>query len=111
MKKPYKLTTRLDTEQEKEAFLQEIRQEKEQEMRIEEKIRILRKAKHKARLNPENGRNVPPPKKRIQENSGYISIRKTWGPPQVTFPVKKVAPEVGPTDPPPPPKKKKERKP
>merc|ERR1711874_795469 len=39
------------------------------------------------------GGNEPASKRRKQENDKYISIRKVWGPPGKTFPVKKASPE------------------
>ena len=57
----------------------ELLEEKKMNEEFEEKVRVLRKARNKARLKTEKESQ---PKKRMKmEDSSYISIRETWGPP------------------------------
>ena len=84
-----RLVTRIgDREAEKKQWEKEIRIEKEEDERIEEKIRQLRKNRNKRRLNTEKN---PQPTKRIKTDDSYISIRKSWGPPTTTAPKKNAA--------------------
>ena len=80
-----RLTTRMgDPEKEFKELEKEIRLEKENEDRIEEKVRQMRKTRNKARLVTDNN----PRKRQKLENNEYISIRKTWGPPTSSAPTK-----------------------
>ena len=65
-----RLTTRMG-DQDMEAWEKEIREEKDNEERIEAKLTEMRKVRKRARLNPDN----PKPKKRKFEEQ-YISIRE-----------------------------------
>ena len=84
-----RLVARLgDTEKEMKEFEKELKIEKENEERLEAKIRQLRKERNGARLETEKNN---PPKKKRRTSTSYISIRSTWGPPTTTAPVKNVA--------------------
>ena len=73
-------------EAERKAIEKEIEDEKKIEDEIESKIRTLVKDRNKARLMPE--KQQPARKKQKLENSRFISIRDTWGPPPPAAPKK-----------------------
>ena len=56
-------------------FGQEIENEKNKELRIEKKIRELRKKKNKARLHPT--KEVGLKRRKINEENNYITIMKS----------------------------------
>ena len=86
-----RLVTRMgDREAEIKQFEKEIRIEKEDNERIEEKIRLIRKERNKERLCTE--KNIQP-RKKLKTEESYISIRTTWGPPSAMGPPKKNAAE------------------
>ena len=76
----------------------ELLEEKKMNEEFEEKVRVLRKARNKARLKTEKESR---PKKRMKmEDSSYISIRETWGPPpRPTRAPEKTKAEENPEDP------------
>ena len=87
-----RLVTKISSKNEEYRELEkEIKIEKEKEDIIEMKIRNLRKEKNKARLITE--KNHQPRKKQKLDETNYISIRNSWGPPPTSVPRKKEAEE------------------
>ena len=80
-----RLSTKMGEDSYKE-FGQEIENEKNEELRIEKKIRELRKEKNKARLHPT--KKVGPKRRKINEENNYITINEIWGKPPVATQIK-----------------------
>ena len=82
-----RLVTRIgDTEKEFKEWEKQLKDEKEKEDEVESRIRKLRKQKNKARLVTET--NKPTNKRQKIDDTNYISIRDTWGPPITSAPRK-----------------------
>ena len=82
-----RLVTRIGNPNEELKRLEnEIAEEKKVEEELEKKLRTLRKEKNKKRLITEKGQ--PAKKRQKIQDSEYISIRETWGPPLPTAPKK-----------------------
>ena len=80
------LVTRLgNKEDELKQIEKELKEEKRIDDEIEEKIRTLRKAKNKTRLVTEKNTSN---KRQKLDNTEYVSLRDTWGPPPTSAPVK-----------------------
>ena len=65
----------------------ELEIEKKEEEKLEYKIRMLRKERNKARLEPTRIKG-PASKRRKTENNEYINVDKIWGQPAITSPKK-----------------------
>ena len=70
----------------------ELKEEKERDNIIEEKIRNMRKQVNKARpITEKSDRNKPASKRQRTGDESYFSIRDTWGAPTITAPKKTLA--------------------
>ena len=64
----------------------ELQKESSKEAEFERKVRQMRKERNKARLQRDN---ITEPRKRMKvDETSYISVRQTWGPPEKTEPMK-----------------------
>ena len=82
-----RLVTRIGSrEEERKELERELEEERKIENKIEEKIRVLRKARNKTRLTTDRGN--PAKKRQKMEDTTYVSIRDSWGPPKTSAPRK-----------------------
>ena len=82
-----RLTTRAaNIEDEIKEWEKQLQLEKENDSRLEARIREMRKSRNKARLN--NNKQGPVNKKQKIEQDQYINIRNVWGAPTTNAPVK-----------------------
>ena len=80
-----RLTTKMGEDSYKE-FGKEIENEKNEEIKIEKKIRELRKIKNKARLHPT--KEIGSKRRKINEENKYITINEIWGKPTISTQMK-----------------------
>ena len=78
-----RLSTQLGDEEHKK-YNEELKQEKEQEDKIESQIRQLRKIRNKERLFPLKSLDAGTKRRKINENNEYITIQEVWGHPEIT---------------------------